>query len=104
MVGPRNFVTPHHCHPPGPCTFEFESLRGIQHIDVGHGHASAPALQATLRLREGEARVESLFADSENPGEGRILGRERDSLEGGAYYISVSGTASRVELEILFEP
>lgn len=101
--GPRNFVTPHHCHPPGPCSFAFETLRGVQHLDVGHGHESAPRLNVALRVGEGEAQVEVLAADTDTDAQGSVIARPRDSLEGGAYYVTVRGAASDVEVELAFE-
>lgn len=102
LEGPRNFVTPHHCHPPGPCTFAFETLRGAQHIDVGHSHANAPQLDVVLRIAGGQARVEGVAATSTDEVRGTIGARPRDSLEGGAFYLTVDGEASAVEVELSF--
>lgn len=102
LDGPSNFVTPHHCHPPGPCTFEFEALQGAQHIDVGHGHPEAPNIDVVLLVSEGSARIEGLRA---TPGDGlraTVIARPRDSLEGGAFYVTLDGDASTVELELSF--
>lgn len=102
IEGPRNFVTPHHCHPPGPCTFEFETVRGVQHIDVGHGHASAPRIDVVLRVGEGSARLEGIQATSANEMRGTVVARSRDSLEGGAFYVTLDGSASATEVELSF--
>ena len=102
IEGPRNFVTPHHCHPPGPCTFEFETLRGAQHIDVGHGHESAPQLEVSLRVAQGRARLESLLATPSNEARGVVVARARDSLEGGAFFVTLNGDASASVVELRF--
>ncbi|MFK8000223.1 MAG: hypothetical protein AB8H86_11545 [Polyangiales bacterium] len=102
LEGPRNFVTPHHCHPPGPCTFDFETLRGAQHIDVGHGHASPPQLDVVLRIAEGNARVEGVVATSTDEVRGTVVARPRDSLEGQAFYLTIDGEATSAEVELSF--
>ncbi|MFT5358936.1 MAG: hypothetical protein ACI9KE_006177 [Polyangiales bacterium] len=102
IEGPRNFVTPHHCHPPGPCTFEFETLLGAQHIDVGHGHSVAPPLNVVLRVGDGRARLETLQTASNDEARGMVVARSRDSLEGGAFYVTLDGEASTVQVELSF--